>query len=104
MAKSKTKRRRKNGFTLPLAIVGGFTVPAGLFLREWRAAGLERAVRLQLPRSFLAFEPLRSEFRASYLSQGITPILAGFLIHWFVGKKLGVNRALSQARVPVFRV
>jgi hypothetical protein len=38
------------------------------------------------------------------LSIGLGPIVAGLLLHKFVGGSLGVNRALGRANIPLLRI
>jgi len=80
MAKSK-RRYRKPKTTIPVAVVvGGFPLIASV-IRGWR-----------------------NETFRGFMVNGTIPLVAGVLIHKFIGGSLGVNRALGRAHVPFLRI
>lgn len=112
MAKrTKVKRnRRKVSFTLPVAVVAGFA--PGLSRCAYHFAnpgehgasnGIE-AVGVEAGRIFLGYDSRNGEFNAGWATLGTLPILAGVLVHKFIGGKLGVNRMLASAGIPVIRL
>ena len=103
-------RHHKHGFTLPIAVVAGFT--PGLS-RMWyhfnnpgesgASSGIE-AVGTEAGRIYLGYDPRDGSFTPYYMTFGTLPIVIGWLIHKFVGGKLGVNKMLSQAGIPILRL
>lgn len=100
------RRRKKGGFTLPISVVA----PVGML--AW-ATG-QRAVKNPeegLNHAMGALTGYRADavkkgwkpFHAQRMTEGALPILVGVLVHKLAGK-LGVNRALSQAGVPIIRI
>jgi len=103
---AKKKYRRRNGFTVPLAVVAGF-VPAGLDIGHAAKdygilAGLDH---LSLCTTGITTKPDgHTEWHPSYAIQRLwLPLLAGVLVHK-LASKLGVNRMLGQVGVPFLRV
>lgn len=103
MAGSKKKAKKRRGFTLPVAALAGVGVAVGHVIGAVKSSGLEKALRVQVPKSFLGYNPENGEWGAGYWSQGLGPMVLGFATH-FLASKLGVNRMLGQARVPIIRV
>lgn len=112
MAKRRTRtvRRRRSYFrratrraarmTLPMAIVGGF-VPVVMGLWNRRSNATEMGNYLQ--RGFTGVEPGTNRFVFSNLRLGAVPLAAGFAVH-MLASKLGFNRALGRARLPLIRI
>lgn len=98
-------KRRRHGrtFELPLAIVGGFIPFIGHTYRNFKNNGAEHALTY-FAKPFIPYDPMTGKFAADKLSFGLYPVIAGLLIHWLVGGKLGVNRALGRARIPIIRI
>jgi len=44
-----------------------------------------------------------NNFNASLMRQGLVPALMGFLVHMIAGR-LGVNRAIGRAGIPLVRI
>jgi len=100
MAKRKGKYRRQRKTTLPLAIIGGMLpVAAGVWAR--RSSGTEIANYLQA--GFTGITPGTGTFNIANLRLGIFPIMTGFIVHAIAGR-LGANRALGRARLPLIRI
>jgi hypothetical protein len=96
-------RHHKKGFTLPLAVVAGLSVPA-LFL--WNNS-LKQGDIPQTANSaaaiFTGYNPQGKEWDWHYLQSGLFPVLVGFLAHK-AASRLGVNRAIAQAGIPFVRI
>lgn len=111
-SKSGGNRTSKNGTTLPV----GLLAPGGLgtyltvkdTIRKWKESKsakktfrmlVLRTTGLDMDKKF--GEPGFWLWQEAYfpLGWGI-----GKGLHWGIGKKMGVNQALGQARVPIFRV
>lgn len=107
MAKTKKGRFHRSGFKIPLAIVSGFVPAVAEVFREAKASGWERALKSQVPKSFMMYNPdpgANPRFGLAYANQGVGPILLGLIVHKVIGGMLGVNRALGNLRVPLIRL
>jgi hypothetical protein len=102
-AKAKAKRRAKGGMTLPLAALAGFTPLVTYAMLDYKQGGVRLAASGACAR-LTGYNPADGQFHASLLMHGTVPIALGLLVHKFVGGKLGVNRALSNAGVPLLRL
>ena len=98
----RAKRRSKAGFTLPLAVVGGFAPLAVHALDDYQVGGLPHLGKGLAVRT-TGYMIDTGKFEWSYLGQGLFPILAGLLVHKVAGK-LGVNRTLARAGIPFVRI
>lgn len=98
MVKEKT-HHKKPGMTIPLAIVAGFAVPvAGVF--QLGGMTLQDKVTT-VGRWMTGFD--RAGFHPDALKNGLYPVLGGFAVHWFANK-IGINRAMARARIPLIRI
>jgi len=95
-------RARRKNMTLSLAMIGGF-VPTALFglqtMKEQGPEGGLKAVTMRLT----GYNAWVGNWYFSELLRGWTPILAGMFAHK-VANRLGINRALSRAGVPLIRI
>ncbi len=92
--------RRAKKMTIPMAVVGGF-VPTALGVWSRRSDATEIGNFLQ--RGWTGIEPGTGKFNMANLRLGAFPVLAGFLVHMIAGK-LGVNRAIARAGIPLIRI
>jgi len=101
MARRKRGRgRRQRKMTLPLGIIGGMLpVAAGVWARK--SSGTEMGNYLQA--GFTGITPGTGQFNVANFRLGLFPIMAGFMVHAVAGR-LGVNRALGRARLPLIRI
>ena len=102
--RSRTKRggggRAK--FNIPLAVVAGF-IPLGVSL--WNAKdGGGTAIMDTLSKRMTGYSPSTAKWNPADMKCGTFSILGGFLVHWLVGSKLGVNRMLARSGVPLIRI
>jgi hypothetical protein len=103
------KRRSSRSFTLPLAVLGGVVAgiarpsPRGPSLVESLLKGDWKALAYD-GREVLAGVDNTGKFRPEWIVATYGPMIAGALIHKFVGGKLGVNAMLGRAGVPLIRV
>lgn len=103
----KKKKRRRAGGTIPLSIVGGLLPGLHYTVAGWRSGSsltdsLEKGMA-HLSVAFTGYDPVAHKWQLANMSRGLTPLLAGILVHKVAGK-LGVNRVLSSARVPWIRI
>lgn len=101
MARKKSRRNNKS-FTLPLAVVGGFMPLAVHALDDYRVAGLPHVAKGICVRT-TGYMIDTGKFEFGYLMQGMGPIVAGTLVHKLAGK-LGINRMIAAAGIPVVRI
>lgn len=100
MSKYRTHRSKK--ITLPLAVILGFMPLVAKGVSDVQAGGfggLANTVPAIIP-----YDPATRSFTMSQLHMGLWPILAGFLVHKFIGGAFGVNRALSRMGLPWVRI
>jgi hypothetical protein len=99
MAKSKKRVSRRRRFTIPLAVVGGM-IPVAVGVWDRRSSGTAMAAYLQ--QGFTGISP-GGGFNISNFRVGLFPVMGGFIVHT-IASKLGVNRALARAGLPIIRV
>jgi len=105
------KRSYRRSLTIPLAPVMGMTVPlfnkgihpdspVGYALKgDWNGAARG------LITNFTGFNPNDGSWEIQRVIPNITPIIAGLLVHKFVGgSPLNLNRILARNRVPFIRI
>lgn len=103
MARAKRKSYKKRGFNIPVALIAGFAPAAGNILREAKASGWSRALQVQVPKSFLGYNPDDGSWGTQYWNQGLTGIMIGTGVH-ILASKLGLNRRLAAAKIPLLRI
>ena len=96
-AKKKGKHRRTK-FTLPLAVVAGF-VPVGVGLWNRRGSSTEMGNFLQAGFTGMS----NGQFSLGNFKMGLLPVAMGFVAH-SIASKLGINRAIARAGIPLIRI
>ena len=102
MARTRSKHRRKAGFTLPVAVVAGFLPGISTSLDYFNRYGFQ-GLSTQLGRVYLGYDSQTSRWIPSLMWQGTGPLAIGLIVHK-VASMLGVNRALASARIPFIRI
>lgn len=103
MAKAKSKRRsRKNNFTIPVAVVAGFFPLANQMRMGWGNDGVIGAGK-EAVYALTGFHLDSGTHNWNWMWYGTWSILAGAAVH-YVAKRMGINRALSSAGIPLLRV
>lgn len=101
-SRPKARRHARAKMTIPLAVVAGF-VPLGVFAYEgYLAGGFANAGR-RIAQRLTGYDSTANVFIAKELMAGWGPIVTGFAVHWFAGK-MGINRALGRAKIPLLRL
>jgi hypothetical protein len=101
---TKSRRRARPGFTLPLAALAGFTPMVMELPAEIKAKGLISGVAQTLSTNLVGYNPWHKTWNVGYAASHCWfPVLAGILVHKMAGK-LGINRALARAGVPIIRI
>lgn len=91
--------RGKPKMTIPMAVVAGFApVAIGIWNRKSNPTEIGNFLQA-------GFTGVGSDGRFNFgnLRQGAMPIAAGFIAH-MVASKLGINRALGRAGIPLIRI
>lgn len=103
---AKPKRHHKRSFTIPLAVVAGFTPLVTRFAANaLHGEGIDYAGKRALE-DLTGYRvedgkwSLGGDHTAKY---GLYPIAAGLGVHW-IASKLGVNRMLGRMGVPLVRI
>lgn len=108
MAKRKTRtiyrtrparRHKRPGMRIPLAVVAGF-IPLGVGI--WNRKSQPANLGPYVLGSLTGYVPGQG-FNMQYMSEGALPIAAGFIAH-SLASKLGINRLLGRAGVPLVRI
>lgn len=102
MAKARS-RRRSASMTIPLAVVAGFGPIISHTWNGYQQGGLSGALN-DLSAYTTGYVPADNQWKASHMIEGLGPVLAGILVHKFIGNKMGVNRMLASAGVPLVRL
>ena len=102
MARHRTHHKKK-GMTLPLAAIAGFVPLVGVAHTSFKQGGVELLGNNMLS-NLTGYDAPTRTWAFSHMSKGLIPIVAGLLAHKFVGQKLGVNRMLANAGVPLLRL
>lgn len=100
---AKKKKRRSNGFTLPVAVIAGFMPLTYGAIADWDRYGWKGAVA-GISARMTGYNPQVNTFNIPTMKEGLLPILLGGIIHKFVGTRLGVNRMLGSSGLPIIRV
>jgi len=106
----KTSSKKKGGrsmggrrkFTIPIGImaplIGTLVEPAKrAYYGDFEGAFDDLSIK------YTGYSPRSGQWNARGMQGGLLPLLIGFAIHWIAGK-LGVNRALGRAGVPILRI
>lgn len=108
MAKRK-KNRKKKSFTIPVALVAGVTAPfvmpvppAGESILDSVLAGDFQKAGENFYHQFTGINNM-GVFSLQNLFNNYKPIIAGVGIH-YAASKLGINRRIAAAGIPVFRI
>lgn len=100
----KARGRRRKGFTLPLAVVAGFAIPTAKIVIHTQHSGFVNGGIREAGRILVGFDHMEGRFNLAWLFHGLLPIIAGGVIHKFIGNRLGINRAMSSAGIPLIRL
>lgn len=103
MAKEK-KRRKKKGFTVPLAVVAGFMPIVGNYQRIRGQGFTQGKAAVEAAGAITGYSVNSSKWSFQTLREGGSwGILAGMIVHK-VASRVGINRALASAGIPFIRI
>jgi len=109
---AKRKRRYSRSFGIPLAPIAGLA--AGLVTppKPGRDSVITNIMQGDWQNTFNALamvytgvDPATGKFDFASLKRGLVPLVAGLLIHKFIGgSPLNLNRMLARYKVPLIRI
>jgi hypothetical protein len=92
------RHHKKHSMTIPIAIVAGFIPPA---VGVWDRRSDPKQMGNFALAAFTGID--NGRFNPAALRYGALPVAAGFLAHK-IASRLGVNRALASAGIPLIRI
>ena len=105
---AKKKNRRKSQMTIPLAIVAPLAAGIGPSVASIIADPSPENVAgtlNHLALIYTGYNAIDGVFDMGALAKGLFPLIAGGLVHKFVGgAPLNINRMLAAAKVPFIRI
>ena len=99
---AKRKHNKRPGMTIPLGIVAGF-VPLGMFAYDGMIAGGPVNAVQRVAQRLTGYDNSVHKWFFKELAMGWAPILGGIVAHK-VANRLGINRAISRAGIPLIRI
>lgn len=101
-AKNNSGTRKKRKMTLPLATIGGLAV--GLWpTAEALLAGQPGIAMIRFARGWFGFDPVSKTWDPRRMMEGVGPALMGGAVS-YGASKIGINRRLGQAQIPLLRI
>lgn len=101
MARNRKKFRRGNSFKIPLAVVAGFG-PLASNLYAVSSGGPQRMLWMGT-QAITGYDTDTGVWWAPNMMKGTIPILLGIAVHKIAGR-LGINRAIGAAGIPLIRI
>jgi len=102
---SRKRSRRSGGMTVPLAVVGGLGAGLARPIKTYIDTGDLQLAAWQLVEGYTGYYVGEGNWDMKRLQYGLVPLVAGALVHKFVGgSPLNVNRILAAAKVPFIRI
>lgn len=99
----KRKHRSKAKATIPLAVLAGFVPIARDIVQGYTASGIQGAGHY-LVGGLTGYDSNTHKWNLPWaVNHFYLPVGAGFLVHT-LASRLGVNRALGRAGVPLLRI
>lgn len=95
-----TRRHRRSGMRIPLAVVAGLFPTAIHAVQGFQATGVQGALA-NVSYDLTGYNPLTNQWSFAGLMRGWLPLGLGFIVHK-VANQVGVNRMLSG--VPFIRI
>lgn len=96
----KNHQHHRRGFTLPLAVVAGFS-PAVVDL--WSHRSSLTTLGQETAKIFTGWDTATSTFHIDYLKTGLLPVVLGVGAHK-LASLLGINRMIASTGIPVVRI
>lgn len=103
MAKTKKRKFSKPKMTIPISIVGGLAVPVGTLVSHYRQYKDINVTTRELGQFFTGYDYTTGQWNFASMRYGMIPILIGAAAHK-VANKLGINRMIANAGIPLIRI
>jgi hypothetical protein len=101
---SSPRHHSRGKMTISLAVVAGL-MPLGMgAYNDFQAGGAKLAGQGMLARLTGINVNANKWDGGTMMREGLGPIVAGILVHKFIGGSLGINRALGRAGIPLLRI
>lgn len=98
------RRRSRAKMTIPIAPMAGLAVGMAPVIEQITKWGnLEGAIKV-LQKNYTPYDPWAKHFSLSGLKNGLFPLIGGIGVHYVVGQKMGFNRMLTRAGIPLLRL
>lgn len=97
------RSRSRSMPTIPVAIAAGLAPAVVRVMDGFKKDGF-RGAAYRLANDFTGYDAYNNAWNASELKYGLLPLALGWGVHYLIGSKLGVNRALGRAGIPLFRL
>jgi len=98
----KAKRRKRAGFTLPIAVAVPMAALGVRTVGDVTSKGLDPAFELLSLRT-TGFNPRTGQWKPGWMKEGLLPVAVGLLVHKVAGK-LGANKMIARAGIPILRI
>lgn len=100
----RNRGRSKRHFTIPIGIVAGFMPAVADIQKNAGSFGVLGSIQ-HTTAGLIGWDTVSNKWTGwtQMRAAGTPAILAGFLAH-MIANKIGINRALSRARVPLIRI
>lgn len=102
MAKKNKTKGRRNGITIPIAVVAGFLPGIQRSLVGLTVGGFT-GLSIEMSKVYLGYDPPSATWHPSLMWYGFYPIVIGLVVHK-IATIIGINRMLARARIPFVRV
>lgn len=100
----KKGRRRRRSVTIPITIVAGLLPGFSKIYQAGSGGGWRfQDIAREFSHIYLGINFDNNTWHPDWLMSGTIPILFGALAH-YIANKLGVNRAIARAGIPIIRV
>ncbi|MFH1327927.1 MAG: hypothetical protein ABIH76_03640 [Candidatus Bathyarchaeota archaeon] len=101
---SRKRSRRRGGMTIPLAPIAGLAAGLAIPIQRIIDGDVPLAMR-DICRNYTGWDTMNNRWDYEALKNGLLPLIAGAMVHKFVGgAPLNVNKMLAAAKIPFIRI
>lgn len=102
-SRPKARHHRRGGMTIPVSLIGGLMPMAADIISATRVGGMEAALG-HVSLCTTGYDPADGKWKPGFALQKLYgPMFVAMMVHKLAGR-LGINRMLGKARVPLFRI
>lgn len=99
----RARTRRMNKTTLPIAAIGGFLPMTVDAINGFYTGGFTDFSRSLVAKT-TGYDFGSQAWKWEHIRTGLFPIIMGLIVHKYIGGRLGINRTLASAGVPLLRL